>query len=180
MHGQHDDDQFSRTDGDGFHSPRPGHNRSKDGSVAQWQTPHLNEHSPKACTNSETDADLIELAFIRALATAPDPTSFLRVAQIPFDAGTSNGTRLVLLRVETENITDVASVTPHIGGESFRYDPLPGRLVTRRERLRFVYFDGRELQVLSLASVRSLQQARSNVDWHSTARSANSDDTPDS
>jgi hypothetical protein len=152
MHGRHDDDRDNRAE--------PGHNGPEGGSVAQWQTPHLKGHT---AASLEPDLDLIEVAFMRGLATAPDATSFLRVAQIPFDAQTSDGTRLVLLRVETECITDVASVTPHLGGASFRYDPLPARMVTRRERLRFVYFDGREPQVLSLASVRGLRPAPSDV-----------------
>jgi hypothetical protein len=155
MHGRHDDDHHNRAE--------PGHNRPEGGSVAQWQTPHLKGHLHVTAASPEPDLSLIEVAFIRGLATAPDATSFLRVAQIPFDAQTSDGTRLVLLRVETECITDVASVTPHLGGASFRYDPLPARMVTRRERLRFVYFDGREPQVMSLASMRALRPAPPDV-----------------
>ena len=60
----------------------------------------------------------------------------------------------MLLRVETEVVTDVGSVTPHLGGGSFRYDPLPAKLVSRRRRLRFVYFDGKSLRRLSYAEVR--------------------------
>lgn len=48
----------------------------------------------------------------------------------------------------------MGSVTPHLGGGSFRYDPLPAALVTRRRRLRFVYFDGAGLRALSFAAVR--------------------------
>ena len=157
MHGRHDDDPLRRADGDHLHLPKPGHNRGEGGGVAQWQTPHLKEHAHAAAASQEPDVDLIEVAFIRGLAAAPDPTSFLRVAQIPFDARASDGTRLVLLRVETESIADVGSLTPHLGGISFRYDPLPGRMVTRRERLRFVYFDGQESQLLTLALVRGLR-----------------------
>jgi len=164
MHGRHDDDHLSHTNGAGQHLPRPGHNRREDGSVAQWQTPHIKEYPQSARANPEPDVDLVELAFLRALAAAPDPTSFLRVAQIPFDAQTSNGTRLVLLRIETESITDVGSVMPHLGGGSFRYHPLPGRMATRRERLRFVYFDGREPQVLTLALVRGLRPIQSDME----------------
>ena len=162
MHRGHDHDQPTcTTDGDDTHVPKPGHNRREDASVAQWQTPHVKAHSHTTPPNTEPDFDLVEVAFVKALITAPDPTSFLRVAQIPFDARTSSGARLVLLRIETESITDVGSVTPHLGGGSFRYDPLPAKMVTRRERLRFVYFDGRETQVLTLASVRGLQPVQS-------------------
>jgi hypothetical protein len=164
MHGRHDDDPLRCAAGEELPLPKSGHNRRVGDDVAQWQAPHLEGREHAVAADLEVDVDLIEVAFIRGLATAPDPTSFLRVAQIPFDARTSDGTRLVLLRVETESISDVASVTPHLGGASFRYDPLPGRMVTRRERLRFVYFDGREPRVLSLASVRGLRLAQSELE----------------
>jgi hypothetical protein len=164
MHGRHDDDHLSHSNGEGLHVAKSGHNRREDSSVAQWQTPHIKEYSHTAQANPDPDVDLVELAFLRALAAAPDPTSFLRVAQIPFEARTSSGTRLVLLRIETESITDVGSVMPHLGGGSFHYHPLPGRMATRRERLRFVYFDGREPQVLTLALVRGLRPIQSDVE----------------
>jgi hypothetical protein len=164
MHGRHDDERLTGADDDYLHLPRRLHNRRQDGKVAQWQTPHLKGPANAVGENLEADVDLIELAFIRGLASAADPTSFLRVAQIPFDARSSNGTRLVLLRIETESITDVGSVTPHFGGMSFRYDPLPRRMATRRERLRFVYFDGSEPQVLSLAVVRQLRPIESEME----------------
>ena len=45
---------------------------------------------------------------------------------------------------------------PHLGGASFRYDPLPAKITSRRRRLRFVYFDGKELRPLTLGEVRAL------------------------
>lgn len=85
---------------------------------------------------------------------ASDPTSFLRLARIPFEAKATDGARLVLLRVETDVVADIGSLTPHLGGGSFRYDPLPQSLVSRRRRLRFVYFDGEKLHALTFANAR--------------------------
>ena len=34
----------------------------------------------------EPDFDLVEAAFVTGFASAPDPTSFLRLARIPFTA----------------------------------------------------------------------------------------------
>ena len=96
----------------------------------------------------------MEAAFIEGFLTASDPTSFLRLAGIPFKATAPDGATLALLRVETEVVADVGSVTPHLGGGSFRYDPLPASLVARRRRLRFVYFDGGGLRPLGFAAVR--------------------------
>ena len=47
-------------------------------------------------------------------------------------------------------------MTPHLGGGSFRYDPLPAKLVARRRRLRLVYHDGSGLQALSLGAAKLL------------------------
>ncbi|MFK8252388.1 hypothetical protein [Ancylobacter terrae] len=139
-------------------SHAPGHNHGHGPQrVAQWQTPHLPEPPPAADHHhAEPDLDLVEKAFVEGFASASDPTSFLRLAQVPFDAVAGDGTRLSLLRVATEGVTDVGAVMPHLGGGTFRYDPLPASMVSRRERLRFVYFDGRAPRDLTLAEVRAL------------------------
>ncbi len=141
----------------------PGHNHAHGPQrVAQWQRPHLDEahtHSAGDDAHAEHDLDLVETAFVEGFAVAADPTSFLRLAQVPFEAIAADGARLALLRVEVDAVTDVGSVMPHLGGASFRYDPLPAALVARRRRLRFVYGDGRGLRTLSFAEVRGLTAA---------------------
>ncbi len=141
----------------------PGHNHAHAPQrVAQWQRPHLDEaQAPGAADDvpAEPDLDLVETAFVEGFAVAADPTSFLRLAQVPFEATAADGARLALLRVEVDAVTDVGSVMPHLGGASFRYDPLPAALVARRRRLRFVYGDGRGLRTLSFAEVRGLPAA---------------------
>jgi hypothetical protein len=137
-----------------------GHNRPNgDKKVVQWQTPHRPGEPAHDHEHGEPDLDLVEKAFVTGFADAPDPTSFLRLARIPFEANAADGTRLVLLRVETDLVTDVGAVMPHLGGASFRYDPLPAALVAHRRRLRFVYFDGQGLRALSLGEVRELREA---------------------
>lgn len=142
------------------HSHGPGHNHGHGPQrVAQWQTPHLPDHPPEPeHDHGEPDLDLVETAFVESFATASDPTSFLRLARVPFDATDAAGTRLSLLRVETEDVTDIGAVMPHLGGGSFRYDPLPASMVSRRKRLRFLYFDGKAPRALSLKEVRTLSE----------------------
>lgn len=136
-----------------------GHNQPAPPPV-QWQRPHLagetkkTEHPPH-----EPDLDLVEAAFSEGFTIARDPTSFLRLAQVPFEAISADGERLVLLRVEIDAVADVGGVTPHLGGASFRYDPLPAQMVSNRRRLRFVYFDGHGPRALKLAEVRALKAA---------------------
>lgn len=136
-----------------------GHNRPLAPKAVQWQRPHLAAENNIAdfAAQVETDLDLVEKVFSEGFATTSDPTSFLRLAQIPFDAVAPDGKRLVLLRVETDTVADVGSLTPHLGGESFRYDPLPAQMVSNRRRLRFIYFDGQNPRALRLAEVRALK-----------------------
>ena len=126
----------------------------------QWQRPHVaNETAAKEAPPAEPDLDLVEAAFSEGFSIARDPTSFLRLAQVPFDAIAPDGKRLVLLRVEIDAVADVGGVTPHLGGGSFRYDPLPAQMVSNRRRLRFIYFDGQSPRALKLAEVRALKAA---------------------
>jgi hypothetical protein len=159
MHRGHDHHHHDFGGAGGIHFG-PGHNHAPAPQrVVQWQRPHLDAaeaHGAGDHDHAEPDLDLVETAFVEAFASAPDPTSFLRLAQVPFEATAPDGARLALLRVEVDAVTDVGSVMPHLGGSTFRYDPLPARMVTRRRRLRFVYGDGRAARVLSFAEVRSL------------------------
>lgn len=136
-------------------SHQPGHNHP-DRPVAQWQTPHKPEATAEPAAVPEPDFDLVEAAFADAFPRAPDATSLLRLAGIPFVGARPDGTRLFLLRVETEEAVDVGSVTPGLGGRTVRYAPLPERLVSRRRRLRFLYTDGHRTLPLSLAEAKAL------------------------
>ena len=160
MHRGHDHHHHDNGAGGGHAEPAAlGHNHARPPHrVAQWQTPHLPHDAPASEQPGEPDLDLVESAFVEGFAVTTDPTSFLRLACVPFQATAPDGTKLVLLRVETDAVTDVGSVTPHLGGASLRYDPLPAALVARRRCLRFVYFDGQGLRPLSLAEVRALTQ----------------------
>jgi hypothetical protein len=123
----------------------------------QWQVLH---GGPKPGdgepSGAVTDLDLVEAAFAEGFLAASDPTSFLRLARVPFRATIPDGAKLALLRVEVDSIADVGTITPHLGGNTFRYDPLPARMVSRRRRLRFIYFDGTRLRPLGLAEVLAL------------------------
>jgi hypothetical protein len=163
MHRDHDND---RSGGDGVSAggraprpPGPGHNRATAAKpVAQWQTPHRpSGPAPEPPSGGEPDLDLVEAAFTEAFAAAGDPTSFLRLAAVPFEAVAADGKRLALLRVEIDDVADVGAITPHLGGSTFRYDPLPARMVSKRRRLRFIYFDGEALRPLTLDEARRLR-----------------------
>jgi hypothetical protein len=150
---------------DGGASPNStgiGHNAPPVAEPVQWQTPHLPPTAWQARDRDggdETDIDMVERAFVEGFMIAGDVTSFIRLANVPFSATGPGGTRLVLLRVEVDALTDVGSLTPHLGGASFRYDPLTAAAVSRRRRLRFAYFDGVGVRQLSFAEARRLETA---------------------
>jgi hypothetical protein len=139
--------------------PGIGHNHpGRPKQPVQWQTPHL-ENAPaveEERSRVEADLDLVEAAFVEGFLLAGDPTNFLRLARVPFEGLAPDGAKLALLRVEIDSVTDVGSITPHLGGTSFRYDPLPARMVSRRKRLRLIYLDGQNPRVLDLAQATSL------------------------
>jgi hypothetical protein len=143
---------------DHAHPPHgPGHNHSHAARApAQWQTPHQPDGGPTTIS-PEPDLDKVEAAFVDGFISAPDPTSFLRLARIPFEFAAGD-VSMKLLRVEIDALTDVGSLTPHLGGGTFRYDPLPSNFISRRRRLRFVYFDGASLRPLSYAELRDIDR----------------------
>ena len=156
----HGDDHHHHHHGGGHHHHGPnghGHNGPA-GNAVQWQTPHLpHDHGHRQTEDPATqDIDLVETAFIEAFSRAPDASSFLRLAGIPFVGETTDGRRLHLLRVETEDMVDVGSVMPLVGGAGVTYHPLPARLTSHRRRLAFVYHDGTEQKRLDFAAARAL------------------------
>jgi hypothetical protein len=160
MHGGHEHDHSNGAGGALAAAPAGiGHNRpSEPRRPIQWQTPHRDDAPAggEEQRRAETDLDLVEAAFVEGFLAASDVTSFLRLARVPFEGTAADGTRLVLLRVEVDSVADVGSITPHLGGGSFRYDPLPTRMVSRRKRLRLVYFDGQQPRLLDLAEALAL------------------------
>lgn len=133
-------------------APGPGHNAPR---PRQWQTPHRAHDHAHPERPAEPDLDLVESAFVEGFGRASDPTSFLRLARVPF-VTEHQGERLDLIRVEIRDTTDVASVTPVLGGAGHRVAPLPQALVSRRQTLAFVYMSGHGSRHLDLATVRSL------------------------
>ena len=138
------------------HGPNQGHNHRD---TAQWQVPHKSDHDQAGDEHRhehEPDFDLVEQAFVAGFQSAPDPTSFLRLAGIPFEAKLADGTELKLLRVSQERRVDIGALAPHLGGETFRYDPLPAQMVSKRDHLVFIYFDGAKTRPYAFEDARAL------------------------
>jgi hypothetical protein len=61
--------------------------------------------APHGPDQAEPDLDLVETAFLDAFPQCPDPTSFLRLAGVPFTGKGKDGVILSLLRVEANQAT---------------------------------------------------------------------------
>jgi hypothetical protein len=153
----HDQAHDHHHQGDGHPLHGPGHNHPHSArAAAQWQTPHQPDGTPST-SSPEPDLDKVEAAFVEGFLGAADPTSFLRLARVPFEMAIDDAS-LKLLRVEIDALTDVGSLTPHLGGGTFRYDPLPSNFVSQRRQLRFVYFDGANLRAMSYSELRDVER----------------------
>jgi hypothetical protein len=141
---------------DGPHNHPHGRDHNAPRTTAQWQTPHLPAGETHQAAEPEHDLDLVEASFVEGFARCTDPTSFLRLAGVPFTGTDGSGRQLHLLRVEIEDVTDVGSAVPLLGGEGLRYDPLPARLVSHRRQLWFAYHDGSQIVRLDFAAARAL------------------------
>lgn len=104
-------------------------------------------------------AMLVEGSFVKGVQMASGPTSFLRLAGVPFAATDKTVLMLSLLRVSLDQTADIGTITPDFGGESYRYDPLKAKLVSKRQHLGFVYQDGEVSREFSLAQARALSSA---------------------
>lgn len=157
MHRGHDElyDPYVARPHGGADGHSPSHNHR---GTTQWQTPHLAEGEHHHDHPHEADIDLVEKAFMEGFQQASDPTSFLRLSGIPFVARRGEA-ELKLLRVALATAADMASLTPHLGGGSFRYDPLPAAMVSKRTSLAFVYFDGTATVDLTFDEARALTPA---------------------
>jgi hypothetical protein len=156
-HFHHDDHHNDYQHGNRDERPAAGagHNHPVSPRTAvQWQIPHRTDSEQNRIA-SESDLDKVEEAFVESFFVASDQASFLRLARIPFLIESADGGLLHLLRVEIDALTDVGSLTPHLGGETFHYDPLPGELISQRRRLRFIYFDGKGLRSLTFTQARN-------------------------
>jgi hypothetical protein len=151
----HGHDHHGRDQRNGHRHPHPPGHNGPAGRAVQWQTPHLPQSAEPPTEDKAADLDLVEAAFVEGFLQASDVASFLRLSGIPF-VGDAAGTRLHLLRVETDEMVDVGSVMPLVGGAGVTYHPLPAKLTSRRRRLSFIYHDGSRAMRLSFAEARAL------------------------
>src|SRR6202140_3959087 len=71
------------------HGPGRNHHHSHPAPIER-QTPHQADGAKDHAAAPEPDLDKVEAAFVDGFFQAPDPTSFLRLARIPFEIATGD------------------------------------------------------------------------------------------
>lgn len=140
------------------HAPTShGHNRAPKG-YAAWELPRDDASgSANDSTESEPDFDLVEKSFVDGAHNHPDPTSFLRLASVPFHARLADGNEGYLLGYVIEDVVEVGSVMPTIGDGPANYNVVPASRVAKRRHLYFQYWTKKGEVRLSLAQARGLK-----------------------
>lgn len=133
-----------------------GHNRQLE-RVAEWELPRAPGGSPAMAAAVEPDFDLVEASFIDAARNHPDPTSFLRLVNVPFRAALADGRIGYLLGYLIEDVVEVGTVSPGFGGADVTYTVVPASRSRARRHLRFRYWTSRGELSLTLAEARALK-----------------------
>lgn len=98
---------------------------------------------------------VIERAFIEGFRSAPDKRAFLQLARLPLELDDA-GEPLKLVEVRIEDIHSVGTASPGFGSKELVYQPLPGEMVTQRDRLTLVYVSATDRRELTLDEVFAL------------------------
>jgi len=134
-------------------APGPGHNTSPH-AASQWQDPKAGE-GPES-RPAQHDLDLVEQEFHRLALTSTDPTSLLRLAQVPFVVDIGGGKLMRLLRVSVSDEIEVGAISPGYGGDDVVYHPVPASRVQHARSLRFVYHTPDGIRAFTYAEIRDL------------------------
>jgi len=117
----------------------------------------------------QSEAAVVEAAFIAGFREAPDRQAFLTLAGIPREIAGDGRLGLKLIEVRLDDHFRVGSAAPGFGTRELSYQPLPGALVVRATKLSFVYVSAEGVVEKSLAELRALAQAHSHADAHAHA-----------
>ena len=113
---------------------------------------HLHSH-PHVSGKTIAKDDLVQLAeaFIEGFRDADDKTSFLRLANIPFEVpGRAGAPSLKLVDATVSNGYQIGTAAPGFGSDDLVYMPYPGSMVRARTQMVFTYVSLRERRDLNL------------------------------
>lgn len=96
---------------------------------------------------------LMERAFIDGFRKAPDKQAFLLLSRVALELDRDGAAGLKLVEVRIDETYGVGTVHPGFGSRELVHQALPGEMITRHERLSFVYVAMGERRTLEFREV---------------------------
>jgi hypothetical protein len=109
------------------------HHHGDNGAPAE----HLHSHFHP--TSNAEELKVLTSAFVEGFRGAEDKTSYLRLANIPFQREGSDGLTLHLVDASIVANWQIGTASPAFATRELAYMPFPGEMVTNRETMTFTY-----------------------------------------
>lgn len=137
----------------GHDHPHHGHNHA--------HPDHLHSHMHHA--DEAADLQVLATQFIEGFLQASDKTSYLKLAGVPFERASRDGSKaLKLIDVELKTDWQVGTASPSFGSRELSYLPFPGEMVRERTNMSLVYVSMDEKSVLDIRDF--LHQRKMEID----------------
>jgi hypothetical protein len=131
--------------GKAYHGDHPRDHNSRGSETHLHSHPHIS-----GSARIKHEERILAEAFIDGFVAADDKVSFLRLANIPFEINSAEGTSLKLVDVEVNNAFQVGTASPGFASKELVYHPYPGSMVRERTEMIFVYVSMRERREINL------------------------------
>jgi hypothetical protein len=110
---------------------------------------HLHSHMHHE--DAAADLQVLATQFIDGFLQAADKTSYLKLAGVPFERPSKNGTKaLKLIDVELTTDWQVGTASPSFGSRELSYLPFPGEMVQERTNMSLIYVSLDEKSTLDI------------------------------
>ena len=106
---------------------------------------HMHDHDEAA------DLQVLATQFIEGFLQAADKTSYLKLAGVPFERASKDGSKaLKLIDVELKTDWQVGTASPSFGSRELSYLPFPGEMVQERTNMSLIYVSMDEKSTLDI------------------------------
>ncbi len=101
---------------------------------------HLHSHvHGDSAREKQEELQVLAAAFIDGYRQAKDKTSYLRLADIPFQRKGKDGLKMHLVDVTIASNWQIGTASPAFASRELVYLPYPGEMVAARESITFTY-----------------------------------------
>lgn len=124
-----------------------GHNHG-----ANYDHLHSHTHGDSEHERAE-EIKVLTTAFVDGFRLSEDKTSYLRLANIPFNREGSDGLKMHLIDVQIISNWQIGTASPAFASRELSYMPYPGKMVTERETMQFTYVSLTERADIDLVTI---------------------------